>query len=182
MEFILISFCQALEKIGGDLCGKILWYVEIVNKADVVYSLVYLIHPIPFFQNLHLNCSANNLSPLTDHPSFFIRESVKSPKLQVSRERNQTNKHKSGKKKIFTSRTMNKWNGSSCNCSSPWGEFKLQVSNVQNRKCSMNFPKNELIVWRSNASEHSSKCGINWNLNCLVVSPFQAEPMYSEIE
>jgi hypothetical protein len=101
MDFILISFCQALQKIGGDLCGKILWYVEIINKADVVYSLVYLIHPIPFFQYLDLNCSANNLSPLTNHPSFFIRESVKSPKLQVSRERNpQTNINQEKKKSL----------------------------------------------------------------------------------
>ncbi len=141
----------------------------------MVYSLVYLIHTTPFFQNLDLNYSPNNLSPLTNHPSFFISESAKSPKIQVSREKNQTNKHKSGKKNRY------KWNGSSCNGSSPWAEFKLQLSSVQNRKCSMKFPKNELIV-QSNTSEHSSKCGINWNLNCWLVSPFQAEPIYYEIE
>ncbi len=44
------------------------------------------------------------------------------------------------------------------------------------RKCSLKFPKSELIVHTGTPGAHSSNCGTKQKLHCPIVSALQAEP------
>jgi len=52
--------------------------------------------------------------------------------------------------------------------------WKVQTNDTQKkrRKCSLKFPKSELIVHTGTPGEHSSNCGTKQKLHCRIVSAF----------